>query len=75
MIVKDHEKKACGFISVTRITVRTHVSALPSYRGGAATVDTGRPPQSYGRPAPAVARVPLAAVEDAGRGHRGANDA
>jgi hypothetical protein len=29
MIVKDHEKKAVGFISVTWITVRTHVSALP----------------------------------------------
>jgi len=29
MIVKDPEKKACGFISVTWITVRAHVSALP----------------------------------------------
>jgi len=28
MIVKDHEKKACGFISVTWITVRAHVSGL-----------------------------------------------
>jgi hypothetical protein len=28
MIVKDHEKKAVGFISVTWITARAHVSAL-----------------------------------------------
>jgi len=27
MIVKDHEKKAVGFISVTQITARAHVSA------------------------------------------------
>jgi len=29
MIVKEHEKKARGFISVTRVTARAHVSALP----------------------------------------------
>jgi hypothetical protein len=28
MIVKEHEKKARGFISVTRVTARAHVSAL-----------------------------------------------
>jgi hypothetical protein len=41
MIVKDHEKKACGFISVTWITVRAHVSALPGPHGGVAIVYTG----------------------------------
>ena|SRR5215470_3832455 len=41
MIVKDHEKKASGFISVTWITVRAHVSALPGPHGGAAMVYTG----------------------------------
>jgi hypothetical protein len=44
MIVKDHEKKACGFISVTWITVRAHVSALPGPHGGVPTVYTGSPP-------------------------------
>jgi hypothetical protein len=34
MIVKEHEKEARGFISVTRVTARAHVSALPgSYLG------------------------------------------
>jgi hypothetical protein len=46
MIVKDHEKKACGFISVTRITVRVHVSALPGPHGVAAMVYTGGSPLS-----------------------------
>jgi hypothetical protein len=41
MIVKDHEKKAWGFISVTWITVRAHVNALPGRHGDAATVYTG----------------------------------
>lgn len=62
MIVKDPEKKACGFISVTWITVRAHVSALPGPHGGAATVYNRRSPQSYGRRAHAVMRVPLATV-------------
>jgi hypothetical protein len=63
MIVKDPEKKACGFISVTRLTARAHVSALPGPHGGAATVYNRRSPQSYGRHAQAVMRVPLATVE------------
>ena len=54
MIVKDHEKKACGFISVTWITVRAHVSALPGRRGTAATVYTCVP-----REVTAGARMPL----------------
>ena len=62
MIVKEHEKKARGFISVTRVTARAHVSALPGPRGGAATVYNRRSPQSYGRRARAVVRVPLATV-------------
>jgi hypothetical protein len=44
MIVKDHEKKAWGFISVTWITARAHVSALPGPHGGVPTVYTGSPP-------------------------------
>src|SRR5215831_16931212 len=43
MIVKDPEKKARGFISVTWITVRAHVSALPGPDGGVATVSAGGP--------------------------------
>jgi len=43
MIVKDHEKKACGFISVTWITMRAHVSALPGPHGAVAIVYTGCP--------------------------------
>jgi hypothetical protein len=30
MIVKDHEKKACGFISVTRITVHPRQRVFPA---------------------------------------------
>src|SRR6266516_2694696 len=56
MIVKDPEKKACGFISVTWITVRAHVSALPGPHGGAATVYNRRSPAKL-RPA----RMPLCA--------------
>ncbi len=63
MIVKDPEKKACGFISVTWITVRAHVSALPGPHGGAATVYNWQSPQSCGQRAHAVMRVPLATVE------------
>jgi len=64
MIVKDPEKKARGFISVTWITVRAHVSALPGPHGRAAAVYNRRSPgQSYGRRAHAVKRVPLATVE------------
>jgi hypothetical protein len=33
MIVKEHEKKAHGFISVTRIAADAHVSALPGVAG------------------------------------------
>jgi hypothetical protein len=55
MIVKDPEKKACGFISVTWITVRAHVSALPGPHGGVATVYTDGRPRSYGWPTHAVA--------------------
>ena len=62
MIVKDPEKKACGLISVTWITVRAHVSALAGPRGGAATVYNRRSPRSYVRRAHAVMRVPLATV-------------
>ena len=36
MIVKEHEKKARGFISVTRVTVRAHVSALRTFLLGPA---------------------------------------
>ena len=50
MIVKDPEKKACGFISVTWITARAHVSALPGSHGGAATVYNRRSPAKL-RPA------------------------
>jgi hypothetical protein len=72
MIVKDPEKKACGFISVTWITVRAHVSALPGSHGGAAIVYTG-----CHREATAVPRTPLRAFrlppwkKDAGRRHGG----
>jgi hypothetical protein len=62
MIVKDPEKKACGFISVTWITVRAHVSALP----GPPTVwrrYTPVVPRRYGWPAHAVALDPLATAE------------
>ena len=52
MIVKDHEKKAWGFISVTWITARAHVSALPGPYAGVA----GGPLR--GRAAP---RMPLCA--------------
>jgi hypothetical protein len=54
MIVKDPEKKACGFISVTWITVRAHVSALPGPYGGVPTVYTGGPRGAMGGP-----RMPL----------------
>jgi hypothetical protein len=76
MIVKDPEKKACGFISVTWITVRAHVSALPGPHGGAATVYNRRSPQATAR-----ARMPLCASrlppwpDDTGRRNGGANDA
>jgi hypothetical protein len=54
MIVKDPEKKACGFISVTRITARD-VSALPGPPAGVAIVYTSGSPRSHGWPAHAVA--------------------
>jgi len=77
MIVKDPEKKACGFISVTWLTVRAHVSALPGPHGGAATVYNRR---SRGK-ATAGVRMPLCASrlppwkDDTGRRHGAANDA
>jgi len=67
MIVKDHEKKAWGFISVTWITVRAHVSALPGRRGAAATVYTCGPAGRYGRRAHAVMHVPLVMVVEEAR--------
>jgi hypothetical protein len=75
MIVKDPEKKACGLISVTWITVRAHVSALPGPHGGAATVYNRRS-ASYGPRAHAVmpSRLPPW-KDDTGRRHGGANDA
>jgi hypothetical protein len=75
MIVKEHEKKASGFISVTWITVRAHVSALPG-------------PYAVSRPYPPVVPAKLAGPrrpvrafrlppwkEDVGPRHGGANDA
>jgi hypothetical protein len=76
MIVKDPEKKACGFISVTWITVRAHVSALPGPRGVPRPYTTGGP-----RKAAAGARMPLCASrlppwkDDTGRRHGRPNDA
>jgi hypothetical protein len=75
MIVKDHEKKAVGFISVTQITARVHVSALS---GPYAVSDRSClwSPRSWAGP-----RLPLRALrlspwnEDAGRRHGGTNDA
>jgi len=61
MIVKDPEKEACGFISVTWITVRAHVSALPGPHGGAATVYNRRPPACHWK-------------DDTRRRHGGADD-
>jgi hypothetical protein len=69
MIVKDHEKKAVGFISVTWITARAHVSALPSAFCCFATV-SARGPARLGRPAHALrafrwhgGRTPAAVTE------------
>jgi hypothetical protein len=69
MIVKDPEKKACGLISVTWITVRAHVSALPGPHGGAATVYNRRSAKlrparacRYARPACHRGRMTPAAV-------------
>jgi hypothetical protein len=50
MIVKDHEKKAWGFISVTWITARAHVSALPGRYAGVAAVSAGGPPRNWAGP-------------------------
>src|SRR5262249_49914295 len=65
MIVKDHEKKACGFISVTWITVRAHVSALPGPYCGVATVSAGVPAR-LGRPAHALRAFRWPRRKDAG---------
>lgn len=76
MIVKEHEKKARGFISVTWITARAHISALPGWYGGVATVSAGGP-----REAGLARACPLRAFrlslwnEDVGSRHGGANDA
>jgi len=76
MIVKDDEKKACGFISVTWITARTHVSALAGPHGGVAIVYTGGSPRSFGWPAHAVAPFHLPRCEEGvGSVTAGANDA
>jgi hypothetical protein len=61
MIVKEHEKKARGFISVTRVTARAHVSALPSTYLGVPVLTRAR--MTGCQPAPS--RVP------AGRGGAG----
>jgi hypothetical protein len=72
MIVKDPEKKACGFISVTWIIVRAHVSALHGPQGVVAIVYTSCP-----REATAGPRTPWRAFrlppwqEDVGRHHGG----
>jgi hypothetical protein len=66
MIVKDHEKKARGFISVTQITARAHVSALPSPYSVCRDRIRRWSTVSRGWPAMPKARVPLAAgTEDA----------
>jgi hypothetical protein len=68
MIVKDREKKARGFISVTWITARAHVSAFPGPRGGVVIVYIGGPSEVTAGP-----RTPLRAFrlppwkENAGR--------
>jgi hypothetical protein len=67
MIVKDHEKKACGFISVTCITVRAHVSGLPGPVRRCRDPYPLLVPAKLGWPAHAVALVPLATVVG---GHR-----
>ena len=59
MIVKNHEKKALGFISVTWATTRAHVSALPGPHRGMAIVYRPVAPAKLGWPASAVARAGL----------------
>jgi hypothetical protein len=66
MIVKEHEKKAHGFISVTRIAADGHVSVLLGLVPAAAVGPPGalRPtPPRPGRPA----RIAPAVVVAAGR--------
>ncbi len=70
MIVKDHEKKAVGFISVTWITARAHVSALPSAFCRVATV-SARGPARLGRPAHALRAFRWPRRKDAGGRHGG----
>jgi len=75
MIVKDHEKKACGFISVTWITARANVSALS---GPYAVSWPYLPvlPRSAAGPLLSLSALRLSPwKEDAGRRHGGANDA
>jgi hypothetical protein len=82
MIVKDHEKKASGFISVTQ-SLRVPTSARCGGHGGVAPVSAGAP--SRGRAAARMPlrvfrwswwNVPLVTVEeDVGGRHGGANDA
>jgi hypothetical protein len=75
MIVKDHEKEALGFISVTWMIARAHVNALPGQRGAADRIHRWSPANPT-----AGSRAPLCAFRlppwkaDTGRRH-GANDA
>jgi hypothetical protein len=75
MIVKDHEKKAAGFISVTQITARAHVSALSSpYAVSSPYLPVL--PATLGRPLLSLSALRLSPWnEDAGRRHGGSNDA
>jgi hypothetical protein len=75
MIVKDPEKKACGFISVTWITVRAHVSALPGSHGGAAIVYTGCHREAAAGPRTPLARSACHRGRRTPAGATGANDA
>src|SRR6266516_5208435 len=64
MIVKEHEKEARGFISVTRVAARAHVSALPGLLPGRA-----RPRRAPGDrlPARAFPGCPRASVARAAK--------
>jgi hypothetical protein len=75
MIVKDHEKKACGFISVTQITARAHVSALSSpYAVSSLYLPCSQ--RRWAGPLLSLSALRLSPWnEDAGRRHGGSNDA
>ena len=76
MIVKDHEKKTWGFISVTWITARAHVSALPGRTAAWRSYTPAIPRQAMAAPAHAVApfRLPRCR-EGVGSAPAGAYDA